>query len=260
MRIFAPTGSKASRHRSRGARSGITLMELLVVLAIIGLLAALSLPAMKGIGKANVLTSATRQMLDDLALARQLAINNRTPVYVVFVPTNIWTLPPPADARQRAVATNLTDAAYTTYAIFAERTVGDQPGQPNFRYLRLWKSLPDGTMISPASFAGSLPLLPGLPSHLFPYPTSGMASNALPYVGFDQNGSLVGLDNADNPITPWPEQALAIARGSIFAERNGNGDVIGLDAQERPPGNGLDNIIRINGLTGRARLVQPQIQ
>jgi hypothetical protein len=230
-----------------------------VVLAIIGLLAALSLPAMKGIGQSNVLASATRQVLDDLSLARALAIKDRTTVYVVFVPTNSFALPLPTDANQFAVATNLTDAGFTTYAIFSERTAGDQPGRPNFRYLRLWKSLPDGTMISPGSFAGE-PLLPGLPSARFPYPTSGVNSNALPYIGCDQNGSLVGLDNAGNLVRPWPEQAVAVARGSIFAVRDGNGNVTDLDVQERPRDNGTNNVIRINGLTGRARLEQPQIQ
>ncbi len=254
------TGKAVTSHRTPHARSGITLIELLVVLAIIGLLAALSLPAMKGIGQSNVLASATRQVLDDLSLARQLAIKDRTTVYVVFVPTNSFSLALPTDQRQLAVATNLTDAGFTTYAIFSERTAGDQPGRPNFRYLRLWKSLPDGTMISPGSFAGELPVLPGLKIHDFPYPTSGVNSNALPYIGFDQNGSLVGLDNLGNLVRPWPEQAVAVARGSIFAVRKANGDVEKLDVQERPPGNGMLNVIRINGLTGRARLEQPQIQ
>ena len=126
--------------------------------------------------------------------------------------------------------------------------------------LRLWKSMPDGTMISPGSFAGELPALPGLPSAGFPYPTSGVNSNALPYIGFDQNGSLVGLDNAGNSVRPWREQAVAVARGSIFAVRDVAGKVTDLDVQERPPGNGMLNVIRINGLTGRARFEQPQIQ
>lgn len=247
-------------HRTPNARSGITLTELLVVLAIIGLLAALSLPAMKGMTQANILSSATRQLLDDFSLARQLAIKDRTSVFVVFVPTNIFALPMPTDARQYAVASNLTDAAFTTYAIFTDRSPGDQPGRPNFRYMRLWRSLPDGTMITPGSFSGDGTVLPGLPSAPFPYPTSGVNSNALPYIGFDQNGSLIGLDNLGNLQRPWPEQVLAVARGSIFAVRDNGGNVIDLDLQERPPGSGLLNLIRINGLTGRGRLEQPQIQ
>ena len=31
---------------------------------------------------------------------------------------------------------------YTSYTLFADRTVGDQPGRPFKRYLSGWKSLP----------------------------------------------------------------------------------------------------------------------
>jgi prepilin-type N-terminal cleavage/methylation domain-containing protein len=242
------------------ARSGITLMELLVVLAIIGLLAGLSLPAMKGMTQSNILSSATRQMLDDLSLARALAIKDRTTVCMVFIPDKIWTASLPADLNQLAVATNLTDGSFTTYAFFSIGAVGDQPGRPNSRYMRLWKSLPDGTMISAASLAGLEQTKSAFQPRKFPYPTSGQNSNSLPYIAFDQNGSLTALDNIGSPVRPWGEEVLEIARGSIFAVRDGNGNVTDLDVQERPPNNGTNNVIRINGLTGRARLEQPQIQ
>jgi len=51
-----------------------TLIELLTVIAIIGLLAVLLAPVLKNFGKPDVTVSATRQMLDDCARARALAI------------------------------------------------------------------------------------------------------------------------------------------------------------------------------------------
>src|SRR6185503_14502554 len=68
-------------------------IELLVVIAIIGILAALLAPVLKNFSKPDVTVSATRQMLDDMARARQLAISERSTVFVVFVHSNFWTDP-----------------------------------------------------------------------------------------------------------------------------------------------------------------------
>src|SRR5271154_840479 len=76
---------KIARHKS-----GFTLIELLTVIAIVGILAALVVPALKNVGNGNANVSATRQLLDDVARARQLAISQHTTVYMAFVPTNFW--------------------------------------------------------------------------------------------------------------------------------------------------------------------------
>src|SRR2546423_10719587 len=98
-------------------RAAFTLIELLVVIAIIGLLATIGLPALKGFGKGTGMAGAQRQLLQDLGLARLAAINGRTSVYVVFVPTNIF------DALQTFAGspkiakqlTNLVTGQYTAY-------------------------------------------------------------------------------------------------------------------------------------------------
>ncbi|MCX8107857.1 MAG: prepilin-type N-terminal cleavage/methylation domain-containing protein, partial [Verrucomicrobiae bacterium] len=82
MAPFSPVRERA-RHCGRSA---FTLLELLVVVGIIALLAATSVPAIRSLSKTNVVAAGNRQMLDDLAYARRLALTGRRTVYVVFVP------------------------------------------------------------------------------------------------------------------------------------------------------------------------------
>src|SRR5258708_2452481 len=89
-------------------RSGFTLIELLVVIAILGILAGLAVPALKNLGKSDANVSAARQLLDDVGRARQLALANRTTVYMVFVPTNFWAV---AGSLNSAWFNSLTPAA-----------------------------------------------------------------------------------------------------------------------------------------------------
>ncbi|MED5454712.1 MAG: prepilin-type N-terminal cleavage/methylation domain-containing protein [Verrucomicrobiota bacterium] len=67
-----------------------TLLELLVVISIISILVSISLPALKGLGRTGTNTGAARQLLEDLRYARQIALRNRSDVYMVFSPSNIW--------------------------------------------------------------------------------------------------------------------------------------------------------------------------
>src|SRR4051812_10350702 len=118
----------------RRSYAAFTLMELLVVIAIIGILAALVGPIVSNFRKGDAMLSGTRQMLDTVARARQLAISQRTTVYLVFVPTNFWDNTPAnvtaygnLPASLRTVTSNLLDKQLTGYALVSLRSVGDQP-------------------------------------------------------------------------------------------------------------------------------------
>jgi len=256
-----------------------TLMELLIVLAIMGLLASIALPAMKGIQKSNTIANATHQLIADLSQARQTAIREQTTVHVIFVPTNIARLNPsgaqdPSGFRDRNTWTNLLSHAYSSYALFVERSVGDQPGtnQWHARYIGQWRTLPDGVIIADWEFeelaaaawdttaeenrSFKVREAPG-----FPFPTAFGNRHRVPYLSFDSKGGLVVRDSRGNRVPQ--DEVISLARASVFVRRNPvTGEVDEFDVRESPPGNSINNYnrIRIDGLTGRARAEQPKIQ
>ena len=251
-----------------------------MVLAIIGLLASMSLPALKSVRQGNTLVTAGRQLVDDLMLARAKAISERTTVHVFFVPSEImgWIFNDAAadpDVRKDAkLGIRLQGGQYTSYAVFAERSVGDQPGRPQFHYLTSWRSLPDGVFIRTNKFQNNPALWgtltgadrpfeyigPGnLASGKLPFPTIyGQDNYVLPHVAFDSQGRLVDKDR----LVRLGSEVIPLARGSILYSRDNTGRITDFDARETPADNSVDNFHRviIDGLTGRARVETPPIQ
>lgn len=282
-----------------------TLIELLIVLAIIGALAALSVPAFKGFGQGNALAAAERQMADDIGLARQYAIKNRALVYLVFaVPQTIGDngfqtaadnlrahanalnssatlngLPELKDRALRAF-TNTVAGLYTSYAIYTEHSVGEQPGVRRPRYLTDWRELPDGIVfptnmvcVIPAGRVSEFPngLISQLPTGLFPFPIAPRLGDpvdaiprfALPCVAFDSTGRLYNFEAIPT------NQFLTLGFGSVFVPRlptaDPNSKIPGgpdfsrpLDYVQTPVNNGTNSIFRIAALTGRSKLFKPE--
>ena len=261
---------------------------MLVVIAILGIIAGLAVPAFKDLGKSDANVSAARQLLDDVGRARQLAMANRTTVYMVFVPTNFWNtaagMPNSAwltslTPAVQIAATNLCDKQLSGYTFVANGAVGDQPGRHAWHYLAPWQSLPDGTFIALQKFSeppnqfynianfnvygfnvtNNIPF-PTETNTVPPTPTPNYLPY-LPYIAFNYLGQLTfdGVNPAGR------DEYIPLAHGSV-------GYVVNSDkvlqfasptVTEIPAGNSTNsafNLVHIDALTGRAVLEHQKLQ
>lgn len=231
------------------ALHAFTLVEMLVVLGIIGVLAAMTVPSFTKAGKkGDALESATRQLQDDLAFARLKAMSGRTKVYVVFLPDLTWfgslsTFQTNYLFTNQA-ANSVVGGQLTSYAIFAPRQVGDQPGQSTPRYLTEWHTLPEGAFIPFSVLTNHLIFhnVPGSPlTNAIPVEESpGAWAPFLPFIAFDEQGRLF---RRSGPVT------LPVIQGSVQHPKDTNGVrniVVPTDAIETavpvPPGGIVPNV------------------
>lgn len=201
-----------------GYESGFTLIEMLVVIAIIALISAIALPSIKAF-KPDPLKTASNQMLNDLAYARRKAIGDHTTVYVCFMPP--LNLLSNLNASPLSLSTNdqyaLLKSQFTGYAMYEKRSIGDQPGASRQHWITSWRTLPDGTGIAPDMFYGNGAA-----------PMPGLAKVGGPYFGywsFDYNvAGDVYVDpediNAANVATRFPSIAFDY-RGSLISSSTG---------------------------------------
>ena len=264
-------------------KSGFTLIELLVVISILGILAALTVPALKNLGKSNGNISAARQLLDGVGRARQLAMANRTTVYMVFVTTNFWGALTGTNLDSTA-ATNLIDRQLSGYTFVSHGRLGDQPGQHAWHYIEPWQALPDGSIIAAQKFVTPGTMISSQAQPLFtfwnqdfphsdqnqvyaftnalvPFPTEVSPPVPVPVIAFNYLGQLT-LDGL-NPATR--DEYIPLAQGTVShaldpATKTPVIPATPLTASsisEMPPGNSTNisyNIVHVDALTGRAVL------
>ena len=268
--------------RTGNCESGFTLIELLVVIAILGIMAALTVPVLKNFAKSDATLGVSRQLLDGVARARQLAISQRTTVYMVFVPPNFWNGLSSAQTNTPAgmtAAINLCDKQFTGYTFVSLRSVGDQPGQGRPHYLAPWQTLPDGTFIAyqkfteasnnwytitdPIDASKSYNIYGFCTNNAIPFPTETAASGpSLPYIAFNYLGQLT----IDGQTVAGRDEYIPIAKGSVLFARDPATKTFQFnppDASEMPPGNSTNssyNIVHIDRLTGRAVLEFQKMQ
>ncbi|HYG23730.1 MAG TPA: prepilin-type N-terminal cleavage/methylation domain-containing protein [Verrucomicrobiae bacterium] len=269
----------------RRSIAGFSLIELLVVIAIIGILAAIVAPSLQTFRKGDAMAAATSQLLGGAARARQMALTQRTDVYMVFLPTNfVGLITEPhwlaLDDQQRIALTNLVDRQLTGFTFVSFRSAGDQPGQGRPYYHGAWEQLPDGVFILPEKFRyrsevpqfftisdpakGEDYRIYGFERVEVPFPTATAPSIFLPCIGFDHQGRLI--------TRPQNEEAelIPLAAGSVAYPRDPKTKqlvILGpnenqVSVQEQPPNNSRIgyHVVRIDWLTGRGHLERREIQ
>ncbi len=257
-------------HVSRFTLHAFTLLELLTVIAIMAILAAIALPTLRGF-KPNAKVAATRQMLDAVSRARQLAISQRSRVYMVFLSTNFFT---GLSGTNLGRVEPLLDKQLVGYAYVSRRSVGDQPGVQTPSYLsKTWRTLPQGAYIPLAKFSsgftipgttlGTLQIQPFSMTNNLPFPSEDNPVTALvwlPFIAFEGNGQLW----RDSWQVGQPE-LIPIAEGGVSYARNPNTKTAlpqPPQVTETPAGNTIDNysLVWIDPLTGRAHVERRKVQ
>lgn len=274
-------------------------MELLVVIAILGLLAALTAPSLINFRKGDAIAAGTQQMLDVVARARQLAISQRTTVYLVFAPAEFWKDPayqnnPRLRQQDWIATTNIAARQLVGYNFLALRRPGDQPGQGVPRYLDVWHSLPESTFVPQDKFttfntpdgrgylytvrtnppaAGGFNVFSFRRTRQLPFPLADTPRSpsltapyaSLPYIAFNYLGQLTTITN-NSEVLGEPE-FIPLAHGSVnFAKNKDTGRPVlaspSVSVQESPAGGSTNayNLVFIDALTGRGHLEKREIQ
>jgi len=253
-------------------KRGFTLIELLVVIGIIALLATLGMGVLKGFNAVNVVQAGNRQLMDDMNRARNSAQNERTTIYMVFVPP-LNTFPIGGLTTNILAKKSLTNrmlGQYTSYNFVALRSPGDQPGRGRARYLSEWKTLPQNVYIMTNEFEmrpAPLWLAQAKTSQStnmpftylpVPFPTANSPAIEMPCIAFNYRGGVLGPD----PEKPRQvDEIITLARGSLIpaVDQKGKPLMEAPEIVETPKGNSTNNpYIRVDWITGRARLEEPK--
>jgi len=119
-------------------------------------------------------------------------------------------------------------------ALYADRSIGDQPGRSSPRYLTQWRTLPEGVFFSTNKFDSTKNSLnTSIYSRGFrfggDFPFRRFCTNATPakaplfYLSFNYQGQLTdGL----LPANPVSDEIIPLARGSVLYARDAAGNFL----------------------------------
>lgn len=189
---------KAIRPTKRA--DGVTLLELLAVLLIAGLIAAIGIPSFNSILKGTALRNAAVAMTDTLSLARQLSISNRYLYRVEFITDENRLSASERDA-------GITENSYRIYYVKRDARDQNNPREDEKVTVGKWKLLPQSVTFDPKD------LPPNDPSEgkgeiifkptggAFARPGTGIPYFKLLHVASGTKGEEKAMEIAVNPIT-----------------------------------------------------------
>jgi prepilin-type N-terminal cleavage/methylation domain-containing protein len=176
--------------------NGFTLIEMLTVIVIIGIVVAMTIPAVTNLMKSGGVSAASREVANTLGLARQLAITQRTFARVVF-PCNLPQTPPDVSP---------PEMWYRTYAVMTNRD-NSVAAAAGWAYASKWEYLPVGAVFLDKTHIGLSPSPPPLhnPGALddtdflneqrisFPIPGNLVNKATIAYIEFGPTGTATPL-------------------------------------------------------------------
>ena len=177
-------GERAEVRELPGTRfmpvAGFSLVELLTVVAIMGVLMGMGFAIAPGLLKSSAMSSSLSQVASALSLARSEAIRSRLPTYFVLAPTN-----------------SLDERSFRAYSIIQQSPTNTSA----YTYLSRWEKLPNAVLFTPDQVSSTNRMKLGN----FPYPRDGGSSNELLSICFQGDG---GLSEEKHPVGEVPRVAL----------------------------------------------------
>ena len=156
---------------------GFSLLELLVVMAIMAILLTMTMAVGPGLLKSTAMSSSLSSVASAVSLARSEAIRTRKQTYFVLAPDS----------------GTLDGRSYTSYAVIRQE---DASGT-NYRYVTPWKKLPTGVLFNPTNSLTPLASVTNLP-----YPNENGSAQTMRVISFVSDGSLDEDLHPQMPVLP----------------------------------------------------------
>lgn len=153
-----------------GHKPGFTLIEMLAVVAVIGLLLVVTMPAFNSMMSSSGIQTAVAKLRSTLGLARQWAITKHTKVYVVF----------PDDNAVSGVSQH-KDKAFRAFAVYAVTNRSNGTGE----YISEWVYLPPKLVFDDVVRTQSVYDVEVVTNDFWP---DSAANVAMPTISFTPNG------------------------------------------------------------------------
>ena len=169
---------QTDKPNTQGASGGFTLVELLVVIAVIILLAIIAVPSIGLVGS-QTLSSSGNQMVDVFNMARQNSISN-----------NVYTA---------IIVKTQGSGAYTAYCTLY-LPMNDDGSYGSWQTLASWRYLPQGIVFSP----------PSRTAGASPFNVAGASFSSSPPSSFPSYPFQGGQINLYSPTDPNPVTASEI--------------------------------------------------
>ena len=210
-----------------GHLGAFSLIELLVVVALIGILLGITLPSFMNMGEGLSMQTAVQQLTSTLSLARQWAIAHREETSVVFVDDGVVDSSPIFAGNREHI-----DKAFRAYGVYTKRD----------GYLKEWSYLPEGVIFDADPVLSENPFDPSVNASMeVPFPDNDGDGVTLPAITFKPNGS----------VRPGKHLKLFLTEGWVDLDLEA-----GRVNEALAKSNGITNSMTVQHLTGQVRINQ----